>query len=174
VDIRQSLATSVSPKLVLTKARELAAQVVAAQRDNGLDMDIPVIDKHWLLRWKRDKGVVFRTPNLRFKTSRATLILRLRAMWVNVIKVRHLAFLLLGHDLHDRIVGVDEKPIHFNESGSKRTRTLEIAGAPSVALKENHAATRERVSVMTMVTSDPALASDPARMPVLGDARTRS
>ena len=35
-------------------------------------------------------------------------------------------------------------------------RTLELAGEPEVALKQNHAATRERVSIMTLVSSNPS------------------
>jgi hypothetical protein len=78
--------------------------------------------------------------------------------------------------LRDDIYGIDEKPIHFNESGSKNVRTLEIAGAPEVRLKQNHAATRERVSIMTTVSSNLNAATQPARLPVpraaaLGRAR---
>ena len=72
----------------------------------------------------------------------------------------------LGSDPSGRIVGIDEKPLHFNEGGSKHIGTLEIAGAPAVRLKQNHAATRGRVTLMTSVTSDPALASRPERMPL--------
>ena len=120
----------------------------------------------WLLRWKRDYGVVFRRPNIRFKCSKGVLIERLRAMWLNVIRVRRLIWHFTGHDVGSRMYGIDEKPIHFNEGGSKLVRTLEIAGAPSVKLKENHAATRERASVMTCVTSDPAAARQPRLLPV--------
>ena len=55
--------------------------------------------------------------------------------------------------------GIDEKPLHFNEAGSKCIGTLEIAGAPVVRLKDNHSASRERVSLMTSVTSCPESAS---------------
>ena len=83
---------------------------------------------------------------------------RLRATWINDIKIRRAAELCLGKDLADQIFGLDEKPIHFNESGSKNMSTLEIAGAPVVKLLQNHAATRERASVMTWVVSNRAKA----------------
>ncbi len=86
-------------------------------------------------------------------------------MWVNNIKVRRLAQRLLGTDLAEDMYGIDEKPLHFNESGSKNCRTLEIAGAPSVKLKENHSATRERVSVMTLVTPNLASIQHPSDFP---------
>ena len=154
VDIRRSLATTISSKFVMMKARELADQVLDVMRKTGDYGEIPQIDRNWLHRWKRDKGVVFRKPNMRFKCSRPVMKKRLRAMWLNDIKVRRLAELCLGKDLADQIFGLDEKPIHFNEGGSRNTSTLEIAGAPCVKLAQNHAATRERVSVMTFVTSN--------------------
>ena len=166
VDMRRSFATTISPKFVLMKARQIADCVVQAQRETGMIEAMPSLDRHWLLRWKRDKGVVFRRPNVRFKCSRPVLLARMRAMWANTIRIRRLAELSFGSDLSDRIFGIDEKPIHFNESGSKVVRTLEIAGAPSVKLKENHAATRERVSVMTCVCSSPAVASQPRKLPI--------
>ena len=141
---------------------------------------MPHLDRHWLLRWKRDKRVVFRKPNMRYKCSKETLIARLRAMWRNVIVVRYLASLFLKCCLAERIYGIDEKPIHFNESGSKNVRTLEITGAPAVKLKQNHASTRERASWMTCVSSDKAAASQPRNRPsellfkARSSARTRA
>ena len=87
-------------------------------------------------------------------------------MWVNNFKIRRLGAHFAGHDLADPIFSIDEKPVHFNESGSKNCRTLEIVGAPVVRLKQNHAATRERVSVMTCVTSCVAAAAQQKRLPV--------
>ena len=158
VDIRRSLATTISSKCVIMKARELADQVLKVMRESGDFGEIPFIDTNWLHRFKRDKGIVWRKPNLRFKTSRPTMKRRLRATWINDIKIRRAAELCLGKDLADQIFGLDEKPIHFNESGSKNMSTLEIAGAPVVKLLQNHAATRERASVMTWVVSNRAKA----------------
>jgi hypothetical protein len=166
VDVRRSVASHISPKFVLMRARSIAAQILETQRRTGCYAPLPQLDKHWLLRWKRDKGVVFRKPNARFKTSKKVMIARLRAMWINNFKVRRLAQRLLGTDLAEDVYGIDEKPLHFNESGSKNCRTLEIAGAPSVKLKENHSATRERVSVMTLVTTNLAAIQQPRGLPV--------
>ena len=85
-------------------------------------------------------------------------------MWRNDIVVRALAIETLGHDLD--IYGIDQKGIHMNEAGSKCTRTLAIQGAPAVPLKVNHAATRERVSIFTTVTSNRAAALQPRRLPI--------
>lgn len=85
-------------------------------------------------------------------------------MWRNNIVTRQLATKAFGHDLD--IYGIDQKGIHMNEAGSRNTRTLEIQGAPVVALKQNHAATRDRVSIMTTVTSNKAAATRPGGLPV--------
>lgn len=166
VDIRTSVATNITPRLVLMKAKELGEIALAQMRKSGEYTPLLVLDRGWLLRWKRDYGVTLRKPTQRYKCSKAVLLERLCAMWLNVIRIRRFFGYLTGVDVGLRIIGIDEKPIHMNEGGSKGVRTLEIAGAKSVKLKENHAATRERVSVMTCVCSDPAAATQPRFPPV--------
>ena len=156
VDIRASVSAKVSPKFVLMKAKSIASDILKAQVSTGCYTPLPQLDKKWLWSWRRSRGIVFRYPNRRFKASKAKLVSRLRVMWMNVIRIRRLAQHFLGRDICDHIYGIDEKPLHFNENGSKVTRTLEIEGAPVVALKENHAATRERCSLMTAVSSNKA------------------
>lgn len=166
VDMRRSIAANISPKYMLMKARSIGEMLLPVMKETGMYSPMPKIDKHWLYRFKRDKGIVYRLPNTRYKCSKAVLTTRLRAMWVNAIKVRRLAQRLLGSDLSQDMYGIDEKPLHFNEGGSKCVRTLELAGAPSVRLKENHAATRERVSVMTTTSSNQAAIDQPGGLPV--------
>eukprot|EP00969_Alexandrium_andersonii_P037321 1635462-Alexandrium_andersonii.AAC.1 len=60
---------------------------------------------------------------------------RLRIMWLNVIRVLTLRKLSFGYDMI--IEGADQKPLHFNESGSEARKTLTFANAPDVPLREN-------------------------------------
>lgn len=166
VDVRASVSAKVSPRFVLMKARQIAGEILKASVKTGQYTVMPQLDKHWLYRWRRNKGVSFRRPNRRYKASKKTLMVRLRCMWLNVVRVRRLAQRFLGRDLAEAIYGCDEKPLHFNENGSKATRTLEIEGAPSVPLKENHAHTRERCSLMTTVSSCPEAVRQPRGLPV--------
>ena len=76
---------------------------------------------------------------------------RLTVFWLNVIRVRTLAVAVLGYDLE--FDDVDQSPFHKNESGSKNVLTLDIKGAPTVPIKEGHAAARSRWSANTMATS---------------------
>ena len=87
-------------------------------------------------------------------------------MWLNGMKIRRLAERLLKKDLADQLYSIDEKPLHFNESGSKNARTLAIEGVELVKLKENHSATRERLSVMTTTTSNRSLAASQGKPPI--------
>jgi hypothetical protein len=123
VDIRGSLATRISPRFVLRQARAIADLIVQEQMKHKAFVAMPKINSAWLQRWKADKGIVFRKPNLRYKISRPVLLERVKATWMNLLRVRALAARVLQNDLSDRILGIDEKPIHFNESGSKGART---------------------------------------------------
>ena len=116
VDIRASLRTTISPRFVLMKANEIAEHCLADMKREGRYTPMPLLNKHWLFRWKADYGVSYRRPNVRFKCSLPVLQRRMRAMWCNNIRVRHLAKRTLGHDLSHSIHGIDEKPIHFNEA----------------------------------------------------------
>ena len=141
------------------EAKQLGEKILREQRKNrNLSYSLPKIDKHFLGRWKQRYRVVFRKPNRRYKCSRVVLKTRLKAMWSNNIRVRQLAKRTLGIDLADKIIGIDEKPLMMNESGSKNIGTLEIEGE-ICALKECHAATRKRCTEMTMCTSNKILAS---------------
>ena len=110
VDLRRSVASIVSPKFLLMKAREIAEVVLKAQRETGNYVPMPIINRGWLHRWKRDKGVVYRRPNARYKCSKATMSARLRAMWVNNFKIRRLGEHLPGTTL----------PIPFSASTKNR------------------------------------------------------
>ncbi len=157
LDIRSAVSARLHPRLVLVKARGIASAMLAEMRRTNTFIKLPILDKHWLQRWKRRYGITLRKPNKRYKCSRPKLLFRLRSMWISNIRVRALAAECLGLD--PTIVGFDQKPLHFNELGSKNTGTLHMEGAPEVKLKENHAATRERFSLMTSVTSSKAEAS---------------
>ena len=104
VDFRGTFMTTVSPKYVLKQARFVAEEILREQHKLGFYEPLPVLDRHWLLRWKRDYGVVFRRPNMRFKCGKAVLLQRLRAMWRNVIVVRRIAEHFLHNDLSRRFV----------------------------------------------------------------------
>ena len=164
VDMRASMATTVSPKFVLAKARLLAAECLNHMRATHCFSHIPELNTQWLLGWKREYGVGWRKPNAKYKVSWPKLKERCCATWLNVIRVQQFAKRVLNKTLE--FIGIDEKPVHFNEGGSKNVCTLEIKGVESVELKTNHAASRERATVMTFTTSDKKKAARPEWLPM--------
>ena len=77
---------------------------------------------------------------------------RLEITWLNRRRVRRLRQLSFGYD--PTTEGVDQKPVHSNESGSRTKQTLGWKGSHYVSLKECTSQTRERWTLMTHVASD--------------------
>ena len=136
---------------------------MAEMRKTRNFISVPRVNRRWLSTWQRDYGVCFRKPNKRYTCSIEKLSKRCLAMWRNVYFARALAATIFGHDLP--IFGLDQTPFFMNETGSRNAPSLEVAGAPSVALRENHSQTRTRYSVLTSVTSDRDAALQPGGLP---------
>ena len=81
------------------------------------------------------------------------LLERVRITWLNVIKVRRLCQLAHGYD--PALEGFDQKPFHFNESGSQMRKTLHWRGVPEVPLKELSSAVRARWTATTYASTRP-------------------
>ena len=61
-------------------------------------------------------------PNRRWKVTRRVLLEMLQITWLNIFRARKLCLLCFGYD--PEIEGFDQKPMHFNESGSRMRHTL--------------------------------------------------
>ena len=72
--------------------------------------------------------------------------------WSNAFRIRSSVLKLFGYD--PVIYSTDQKPFHFDESGSKNQKTLGWTGQQETAIKENHGATRSRWTSNTLCTSD--------------------
>ena len=174
IDIKSACLTSISPHFMLRQARHMATICLQEMAKNGRFVTMPIIDARWLRRWLDHYRIVLRQPNRRYKVSRAVGDARCVAEWTNVFKVRRLAWHFLGNDLSRKMMQVDEKPVHMNESGSKAVKTLEFEGAPSVALRTNHSASRERVTIMTSAFSCWKLALATRKPPIAACIKAKS
>jgi hypothetical protein len=105
----------IPPSMVLLKAKEFIHDYVVACMRAGKDPDVPVVTGHWLKEWQMEYGVNFRRPNRKYAVPRKVLEQRLSIFWTNLIRVRHLAQLVLGYDLE--MFNLDQSPFHMNESG---------------------------------------------------------
>ena len=126
VSVRGAVAARIPAKVVLLKAKQIATEMVKHMRTAGYFIDLPVLDKHWLYRWKRDFRVSLRKPNTKYKCSRSVLRARLRAMWLTNVRSRALAWFALGINM--TIYGWDQKGIFMNEAGSKNMPVLAFDG----------------------------------------------
>jgi hypothetical protein len=149
--IKRSVMTRLPAKLVLGKAQALMEEWVGEHVQRGLPAVAGSISKVWLLRWRRCYGVSLRQPNRKWSVPRKVLVERLETTWLNVFRVRKFIQLHFGYD--PVIENFDQSPFHMNEIGSKQAKSLAIRGCGTVPLKEGHAATRERWTANTMVTS---------------------
>ncbi len=149
--IKRSVKGRISPAVITVKARGLMQEHIEEHLRRGMQAKAAVVNSSWVFRWRREYGVSFRLPNRKWKVSRSVLKQRLQIGWLNIIRVRRLAQLALHYDMV--VEDFDQSPFHMNESGSRGRGTLSLKGAPSVPLKECHAATRERWTANTMTTS---------------------
>ena len=174
IDIKAAVLTSISPHFMLRQARHMATICLQQMCKNGHFVKMPIVDARWLRRFLTHYRIVLRQPNRRYKCSREVGDARCVAEWENVFRVRRLAEHFLDNDLSRKMMQADEKPVHMNESGSKAVKTLEFEGAPSVALRTNHSASRERVTIMTSAFSCWRMASASRKPPIAACIKARS
>ena len=152
--VRGAIAQRLPPAALAAKARTLREQYMKAALEFGEKVQVPQITPMWLKNWRLEYGVSLRVPNRRWKVSRSVLEERVRITWLNIIRVRRLCALAHGYD--PVMEGWDQKPFHFNESGSQLSKSLVFKGAPEVPLKELSSAVRARWSACTYSSTDPA------------------
>ncbi|MCP4241947.1 MAG: hypothetical protein GY772_15435, partial [bacterium] len=163
--IRGAVTTRIPLSSLAAQARLLREEYLLQGLRLRAPVRAPKVTSPWLLRWRRQYGVSLRRPNRRWKVRRPVLLERLRIMWLNLIRLRELCRLAHGYD--PDIDGFDQKPFHFNESGSQTRCTLTWRGARTVPLKECAAATRARWSAATYVSSRPSRFPGPPPLEVL-------
>lgn len=155
VDIRGAVAGRLPHKIVLAQARLLLDKYVSSSLEHGHAPRVPKLNSCWLNRWRTTYGVSFRKPNRRYKMSRKGILQRLEIFWLNNVRVRHFASRMLGVDPGSHVDNADQKGWFMNHQGSKLHGTLALgAGSPDIPVKENHAATRTRVSFMTYTSNN--------------------
>ena len=151
--VRGSTAARLTLGQLLGQARLLRRKMMERAIRNGCKVQFPVVDHRWVLRWRKEYQVSLRLPNRRWKVTRRVLLERLQITWLNIFRVRKLCWLCFGYD--PEIEGFDQKPMHFNESGSRMRHTLAWKGCLDVQLKECVSQTRERWTLNTHVLASP-------------------
>ena len=151
--------------LLLAEAARLADDLrrwVQRQIDNGslppdYDLNLPHLDYAWLRGWRERHRVTWRTVNLTLKCSLVVLKRRLLALWCNVLRLRWLAYYVLGPDAIIVWINCDQKPLWFTSAHDMKT--LYHEGVQGVYVNESVPMTRERFTGMTR-TMWPCLIDD--------------
>jgi len=141
-------------KVLLVKANMLQQDYYTACLKQKVEPEHVQVDGPWLEQLLCEYRLSSRRPNRKFKVPRWVLAERLKLFWISSAKLRQLVILSFGYDPAFR--NVDQPPFHGNEAGSAECCTLALKGAPTVPLIENHAATRERISLNSMTDSSAA------------------
>ena len=108
VDMR-TVFVKIPPNMIKKQAKHLSKKIFGKAREKGLWPDLPQITNIWVRNWRREYGVSLRKPNTKFKLSRATLILRAQHMWRANFRIRRLASVCLGVEMH--LWGMGQKPL---------------------------------------------------------------
>lgn len=152
VDVRYTLKGRLPRFLLASKAKELYDTYCELKRDAGETPEDLTISPSWIDRWCNDFGVSLKHPNKRFSVSHDVRKRRIIQFLKNMWTVRY--FWLQHYKREPNIVSADQMPIHRNESSAQKT--LNFSGRNvSCFVKENTSLSRERCTVMTIVSSCP-------------------
>ena len=155
VDTIQNVKGRLPAWLLLAEAEHLAGDLKRwAQREieqgnlpPDFDLKLPQLDYNWLRRWRAFHHVTWRTVNLTLKCSLVVLKRRLLQLWCNVLRLRWLAYYLLGPSAIIVWINCDQKPMWF--TSARDLKTLHHQGAEGIFVNENVPMTRERFTTMT-------------------------
>ena len=144
--------SKISPGTVERQAESIAMGIFRRARKRGEWPELPTISAKWVRGWRREYQVSLRKPNAKFKLNKQASYTRVTYMWEAQLRVRFLAWYCLGRELV--CWGMDQKPLYVNEGGRKGQATLHFKGSELAVSKEVVAQSRERVSLVTTVTSN--------------------
>ncbi len=161
VDEIVALECRADARLLLDRARQLREMLLHAGVDAS---ELPVVDKHWLFRWRRRYNISYRAITARFKVSFAKALHRVGVMLGNIFRLRKLWSLCHG-DTPMRWLSMGQKPSWFNNAGLKGTYCQK--GSRKVTTKTDHNATRQRYTVLTFVQSWPSTPDNPPKCAIL-------
>jgi hypothetical protein len=121
----------VSPKRFLTQAKRIQHEYIRLAVAAGKPSRTPTVDKQWSRRVRLRNCISLKVVNLRYKVSKRVLHNRMVIGWSNAFRIRSSVLKLFGYD--PVIYSMDQKPFHFDESGSKNQKTLGWTGQQETA-----------------------------------------
>ena len=149
IDVRTSLKGRLPVRIFVGKAKEIWAQHTGSLNDFSCS-------RNWIKGWCKEFNVSLKKPNKCYKVLHEVRKRRILQVLKNVWRVRW--YFLQKFDMEPMILGSDQMPLHRNESSNEKTISFKGIDA---FVKENHALSRERMTLMTTVSSSPSLPPPP-------------
>ena len=154
VDHIQRLCTRSDSELLMKEARRLRGYLVEQGYDEKyLPKLIGNPGAQCFFRWRRMYGIQMRSSWMKYKVSFRKIKKRIKVYLGNVFRLRRLWELSFPKGTPMRWLSIDQKPSWFNNAG--HTGTFGQRGRHLPTVKENHAKTRERYTILTSVASYP-------------------
>ena len=104
----------------------------------------------WFLWWRKTHGIVRKVSGMKLKVPWAKVKRRIEIWLTNLFRLKAL-WELCHPGKPMRFLSLDQKPSWFNNAGL--TGALAVKGSRAPSVKENHAKTRERYTILTAVPS---------------------
>ena len=112
------------------------------------------ISKNWLTSWCKEYRVSLRYPNKRFSINQDDRKKRIIQFLKNVWTARY--WWLKKYKVDPPIISADQMPLHRNESSGQKSLNFSAC-----FIKKNNHLSRERCTVMTIVTSSKKRSAPP-------------
>ena len=144
VDIRSSVKSRLTNRVVLAAAREIIKDIQGAALREGRLVPVPPNIDHpmWLRRWQTEFGIGLKHPTRRFKISRGSKECDVSVGCRCGVGRRGRVGCRRSRGLPQEplTISLDQKGVYFNNAESKNTTTLHHKGGKaSVDVKTNHA-----------------------------------
>ena len=106
----------------------------------------------WIKDWEEEYGLSLRKLIKRFAIKKEDLVVRLEDYLKNVWAARR--SFLEKYGIDPPIINGDQMPLHLNQSTDAKTMSFK---GEDTFVKENCMLSRQRVTVFTQISSDPAM-----------------
>ena len=172
VDVVKKLHVRSDSHLLLKKARDLRVELL---RDGHDEYSLPKLignaGAQWFKRWRQERGISMKVTGMKMKVSWTKVVRRVKVLLSNLFRLK--AFWEHCHPGKTmRFISLDQKPSWCNNAGSKGT--FDKKGNTQPGVKENHAQTCQRYTILTTVPSwgnDDS--SSPPRVAILFKAKRK-
>ena len=148
VEVRSVMKARIPKSVFRAKAKQLYEDYLQEMKEKVPEEEQLKLSDKWIHGWMEEFNVSLRQPNKRFVLPLDVRKKRIFDFLQNVLRVRVWFKKVVGIDIP--IVNMDQMPLHRNEISSQKTLTIRDQ---DTVVKENHHLTRERITCLTVLSS---------------------